>query len=630
MTGNLWIHNILLGLAVMACSQVSRAQVKDSTELEEVHIASTRLRAIIEAHDLRVDSLPIRQLSDISIDESIRSESSVYIRSYGPGLASTLSRHGFSPSQSTVYWNGLPLNSPALGLSDLSSIPSNMSVWLDGGAGTVSYGSGYMGGGVHLETDFSGNEGLVVQQSTQYRSSDLYNSLTSIQYSDHVQSHKVSLSSQWGEQDFVYEDLLGDEKRRLGADVDLNHLQYDGRLKLGNHLLSVGFWGSVMDRGITNSISERYEHGARQYDDVARSYLRWEYLGNNWNISAQSGYYFEDQQYVSRVLSDTNIANAVYSQFDLKYSVSKELSVFASADHTYQSVSGSSKASESIQRWGSAINMIYKPSSWLEISAGSRLEHQIVWTPLIPSVQLSILGDNSRLQLGYRSHYRFPTLNDLYWTPGGNPDLLPEVGQTFEVAEEYRATAGLFQLTTRVSAFYADIDDYILWVPRQGFFEPSNIKKVENYGFSMDAKVSGSIQQVRVSLNTGYSFTRSTTVESDRVDDPSLHNQLIYTPVHKGTALLSLEWSKWTWRTSLLAYGEVQTTTDNQSALAIDPFAVIDTEVNYRFIYQHFNVLMGAGVKNLTDQEYSFQRFYPMPGIQGTFSLTIQFKTNEN
>ncbi len=624
-----WIHKAILCACLSVSASVVHGQ-NDERELHAVDVVSSRLQNALTTADLRIDSLPTRQASDISLDEQIQTESSVYVRSYGPGLASTISQHGFSPSQTVVYWNGLPLNSPALGLADLSTIPGNQSVWIDGGAGSTQFGSGYMGGGVHLEPEMMSSKGLRVSQSFQYRTSHLMHAATNVEYRSNSTHHAIAYTKQWGSQGFLYTDLFGEELNRLGADLDINHLQYNGRWRMKSDLVSWGAWASQMDRGIPRSISERYEEGARQLDDVIRAYVRWQHFEDTWSWSLQQGYYFEDQRYISDVLSDTNIAIGHYSQADFRWSITEDLELNSALDYSFQAVEGSSKATKGVNRVGGALNLSYALSPHWELVGGARLEHQLTWTPVIPSIHLRYEDQAWVGMLSYRSHFRFPTLNDLYWNPGGNPNLLPELGQTLQAEVEPEMNLGRSTLGVQLSGFIAEVENYILWVPRGGIFEPNNVRRVRSYGASVEAELSAYYGDLHYTANIGYSYTRSTTVESERSNDPSIGNQLIYTPEHQATAGVRIHWKQWSMRTAAQAFGEVHTSTDNQSHLAIDPFVVIDLEMERHFIFKPFNISSAVGVRNVTNKPYSFQRYYPMPGIQGTFSITIQFKHDEN
>lgn len=578
---------------------------------------------------IELDSLQSRPGLDINQTELLdRSLSSVYIRSYGPGLASTLSRHGFSPSQSTVYWHGVPLNSPALGLTDLSTLPNDGQLLLDNGAGGVLYGSGYMGGGVHLLNDVP-DTGFTWKVNTNYRTSRLWGNSVELANRGKSSFHQVAFHATNGDQAYEYTDIYGNELTRLGAQQEQYHFRYSGGYFGTQQRLTWGLWGSQLDRGIPRSISESYTEGATQWDQVARAFVKYGYSSGSLDINAQIGGYAEDQRYYSTVLNDTNVASAVYSQVEATYEFNQRLGLITSIDHAYMYVEGSSKSSSSINRVGAAIHGYYQFTENLYLNAGVRQERQLVSTPIIPVVNLQWRAGPWDAKVQYRSHYRFPTLNDLFWSPGGNPDLLPELGNTLDIHVGWKKLGDDYQLRIGASAFRAQITNYILWVPSGAFFEPRNVKEVQNIGSTFKIDVSKDVQGWIVGVRGNYSWTRARTVESQRSNDPSLNNQLIYTPEHKSTLGLYSSHGNWEFGASNRVYGRVHTTTDNQKESSIDPFQVWDLNMSYFMNYNRYKITLDAGIRNLFDTDYSFQRFYPMPGIQAVFSLTIQFAQHE-
>lgn len=73
---------------------------------------------------------------------------------------------------------------------------------------------------------------------------------------------------------------------------------------------------------------------------------------------------------------------------------------------------------------------------------------------------------NVMLKASVSRNYRFPTLNDLYFLPGGNPNLRNEhgfsydAGVSFEVGKE-----NAYKLNGGVNWFDSYIDDWIIWLP---------------------------------------------------------------------------------------------------------------------------------------------------------------------
>ena len=102
--------------------------------------------------------------------------------------------------------------------------------------------------------------------------------------------------------------------------------------------------------------------------------------------------------------------------------------------------------------------------------------------------QLSKRGNIVAKSSVSRNH-RFPTLNDLYFLPGGNPDLRSESGFSYEAGLSFAVGKRERLLAVGSASWYDQhIDDWILWLSTpKGFFSPRNIKQVHAYGVEMQA-----------------------------------------------------------------------------------------------------------------------------------------------
>lgn len=118
------------------------------------------------------------------------------------------------------------------------------------------------------------------------------------------------------------------------------------------------------------------------------------------------------------------------------------------------------------------------------------------------------------LKASVSRNYRFPTLNDLYFLPGGNPNLRNEhgfsydAGVSFEVGKE-----NAYKLSGGANWFDSYIDDCrIIWLPTtKGFFSPRNVKKVHAYGIEVKANLA--VQPAKdwlIDLNGSFVDTSST------------------------------------------------------------------------------------------------------------------------
>lgn len=631
MKENKCLHGVSALFFGIICTFSANAQ----EELPEVTIEAPRFGNARYGTDERIDTLPIRSMADVNLSESLAANSSIYIRSYGPGLASTISFRGYSPSQTAVYWNGMPLNSPALGLTDLSTIPLDAKVEIDAGAAGSLNGSSYMGGALQVYSNRQLQNDLEISNAFTYRSSGLFENRARVSFKTNRISHHIGLINQWGPLNFAYTDLYGDVKDRVGTDQAGSHLTYEGNWLSDERKLTWGFWGSTIDRGIPKSISQTYGPGARQYDDQTRAYLRYEVDELRYGYHIQTSNYWEDQRYVDPTanLNDTNLAWAQYSDASFYYHIRENLMLTAVLDHAYQKVSGTSKSTSDLHRVGAGARLNWTfAQDYLTLDGAVKVDHQKSQTPVLPSVGLKL--NNVRglhAQISYRQHFRFPTLNDLYWTPGGNINLKPELGYTVDVRLKKMWDIGGGLLSLSVDPYYSQVEDYILWVSIGPFYSPMNVRKVELYGGTVGGSfASANTYQLPFVVGVEGSWNNTTTIESAQPNDPTLGNQLIYTPEYRAAFNASVKFHGASLWARATRSSNVHTTTDNNPVYDIPGYNLLDVGVDYTLSLSSVNIVLGAAVLNATDEEYSQQRFYPMPGIQGNLTVKFQFKYNEN
>ena len=61
-------------------------------------------------------------------------------------------------------------------------------------------------------------------------------------------------------------------------------------------------------------------------------------------------------------------------------------------------------------------------------------------------------------------NYRIPTLNDMYWQPGGNPNLKPEKGFSSDISVMTEPIFGNVSLKLEATYYYMNIDVWIMWI----------------------------------------------------------------------------------------------------------------------------------------------------------------------
>jgi iron complex outermembrane receptor protein len=240
---------------------------------------------------------------------------------------------------------------------------------------------------------------------------------------------------------------------------------------------------------------------------------------------------------------------------------------------------------------------------------------------VIPGKQLIIKGNIAR-------NFHQPTLNDLYWVPGGNPDLLPEKGFSYEAGMAYTFNFNKQKITTELTYFYSDIDNWIIWIPGfKGYWEPQNIRRVVSQGVEWYLKAEGSFGEFDYSILGNYAYTSSVNNGDPVVwGDESTGEQLPYIPLHSGNAFFRLAWKGFFITYQHNSYSERYTTTSNDPASrrVLYPYFMNDMSVGKDFVIDRVTLSTEFKVFNLFDETYHTILYRPMPGRN--YLLTIMFR----
>jgi len=147
------IHILLLmGLAGNLQGQMAM----DTISLPEVKLVESRVKIHSIGSNIDIIDAELLGFSNSNkLADYLSVNTSFYIKQYG-ALATPTFR-GTSSSHTLLLWNGVPINSIANGLSDLSILPLSTTdevAIVHGGDGSV-FGSGAMGGSIHFNSNTS-------------------------------------------------------------------------------------------------------------------------------------------------------------------------------------------------------------------------------------------------------------------------------------------------------------------------------------------------------------------------------------------------------------------------------------------------------------------------------------------
>jgi len=211
-------------------------------------------------------------------------------------------------------------------------------------------------------------------------------------------------------------------------------------------------------------------------------------------------------------------------------------------------------------------------------------------------------------------------LNDRFWQPGGNPDLLPENGWSQELGVHYNKAFKRTYLKASSTAFNRNMNNWIMWsrLDNQSFWSANNITKVWSRG--LESKVEfwyrKGIFETMVSL--GHNWVRSTNEVAITQPNIPAHQQLFYTPEHQVFGKLQLSF----WELYMTYYHNYTSAT-----LGVNEDLAAYHLGNLQFsIYWELGDLQGDllfNINNIWNTDYFIVERRPMAGRHFNFSVVI-------
>jgi iron complex outermembrane receptor protein len=633
----------IAGLPFMANSQ---SIATDTLEIESISIFRSKnsIGYLPGTKVETIDTVVLNEKASLSLAELLGENSPIFIKTYGRGATATASFRGTGASHTQVFWNGLKINSPMSGQVDFSQIPlyfvDNVSIHF--GQSSMNFGSGGLGGSVNLASspDWSKKSGAKVYQSV--GSFGSYSTGLNATFGNSKIKLQTRIFRESSQNNFTYQN-----KARQGYPVEIqenaDYLNY-GILQevyyrpTSNNIISLRLWAQENERGIPRLMSNySVEEKNRQNDRNLNSIADWSYYGNSTKITVSTGLSALNLDYVYSKYSNEDfeqpIINAESQSLSWSNKVGVERNIFqwlqANVDltHCFQKVSSSDLillTGYNGQQHQAAIKMKLNatPNERLSLSLLLNEESQgDSFSPLMPllSAEYSLFKNgNLKLKGAVARNYHYPSLNDLYWHPGGNKNLLPENGFTYEGGIKFSSNPTDYKVDLDLTLFTSEIENWIMWLPHlKGYWEPINLRLVQAQGVEASVAVVRKVERLTLKLLGNYSYTRSSIENAGGVIRPESHGkQLPFIPVHSGGIVINALWKKFYFIYSFTHFSERFTTTSNNpnSFRRLYPYYMSSVSVGKDFSAFKSRFGIQLRVDNLLDESYQSILWRPMPG----------------
>jgi outer membrane cobalamin receptor len=265
------------------------------------------------------------------------------------------------------------------------------------------------------------------------------------------------------------------------------------------------------------------------------------------------------------------------------------------------------------QMAASALYQHYKDFTKLHVGAADPL------SKLTPAISAAYTFSGLTVRGWYKSIFRAPTLNDLYYTQVGNRNLKPEFTKQLNLGAEYHYATGTWNFSAQADVYRNLIENRIVCLPLRGTYTWSMMNYGETFCRGLNATVSGQYKphrDWRFSLPTSLTWQRDLN-RTDPDDEDTYNRPICYSPTLSLGVTAIAAWRSLSLTVSELHVGErMWSYADPRDVLK--PYNNIDVKLTYD--WRRCGVSLE--VFDLLDVQYEHIPRYPMPGRNFRLSLS--------
>ena len=590
----------------------------------------------------------LNNFQNTTLQQLLEMHSNVFVKNYGISTLSTISIRGSSAAQTQVNWHGVNINHAATGLTDFSTLAVSMFDHID-----IQYSSSFkntsLSGSVNLDDskpEFKRD--FKMKAALGYESLQNISALASVLYSDQVvyNKTKIMVNHAQNRYSFYNEDKDKDDmqsnthakSKQIGV---MNDFAVNIRSK---HILSIYSWLQHTQREIPATTFEPFS--AKEESILSfRNIFEFKPKGNDYYSTTSSlatlldHYSYED--------STVHIQSKVFT-LSLPYSQTFHLKLNRN-NNFYFKLMG--RSSFMLNQSNNNLHTIGFNSSFTRENILKRIAVKLFVQKEISNIfslpMVYSLSTNVKIKYGLdayanlSSNYRMPTLNELYYNPGGNIDLKPEISRNIESGFNYTKTHHQHSLLLGTAFYKRKVDQWIAWYGNS-ILTPHNIQQVESKGFEMNLNYDVILKKYQkpvvgydiiligrkypsyTTLKSSilYAYTLSTTQQSAIANDYSIGKQIPYVPRYQFKMSVGFQHKNIEMHLVQTYTGYRFVTTDESQYLK--PYAISTLWAAYHYRYQALKGAINLRFNNILNTSYQSIVGRVMPGRNGNISFTFE------
>ena len=548
----------------------------------------------------------------------------------GQGAQATVSFRGTSSNHTQVLWNGVSINSPQLGCFDFSQVPVYFmdQVSLTHGSSTPYASSGAIGGTINFSNENKPVSAVQLNVISEIASNSTYTEAASLKFSSGKLTSTTRLYYQQSENNYKYINKVYSNEhtveRRKEADYKQGGLvqELTWRFSDKNKLAWYG-WMQMDDRSLPQSIIVNVTASEQSKSTNYRTLLNFDHIARRSALNASVAYLRGEMDYRREFGEfntdhNKNSYNSVVATMEYKYRAWEKLIPSLLLHYRFDDVSSDNYLDSYASRnsYSAKLLLTYYPVHGLQLDAMGTLQgvDSRVFGTYSLSGKYELIKELLEIKVSQSYNHRTPTLNDLYWNPGGNPDLKDEssMGGDLTLSSRFRLNA-FMDLSAEASYYYMSVDNWIMWIPKgNGYvWEPVNFNKVTSQGFELNCRLNAQTGSFSHLLTGVYTYAHS--VDNSGHDDGVIGKQIPYVPRNRWNIGYRLEYKKKAWFHYNVSYTGVRFTSADESYQTND-YTIHNFELGYNFnLRDKYKIGISGKLENAFNAYYESTQYYPMP-----------------
>lgn len=588
----------------------------------------------------RFDSSLISGYKHMSVAELLSENSGIYIKSYGSGGLSTASIRGTGAGNTQLAWNNINISNPMVGQSDLSLVPAGFfdDINILYGGGSMNIASGGSGGVIDLVSKPVWDDQDMFCLNAGMGSFGRYSGLVKIKTGNSGFQSVTKAYLKNAENDFRYLNRVSGAvpswETRENNQVHQKGLIQELYFKNSTGTYSARLWYQSALRNLAVPvITQSMNPPEKQDDESLRAMVTYETTRGLTDFDITAAFISDrmiyenevasviSRNYSKRFILRSVLENSVNEILRVRFSFTDDFNIVNTNNYNTQKTrnvaTADATAEAGFTNWFSTRLLVRETLQ----------DNKLLAPDFLAAAEIRPFRTKDYLiKAGFSRNSKIPSLNDMFWSPGGNPDLKNETGYLSEVTIEMAGILkGSFSLKNDLTFFRNNLNNVIQWRPGEySYWEADNVNNLLTTGLEASADLRYSVSGLSFRLNAGYTYTKATVGEPEPGNSSQVGKQLVYTPANQINVLFRLSWRNFYSSMNTGFTGKRFLTPDNSQYLP--PYTVSDINMGFKINAGNAFYEAGFSIENLFNTSYQNIAWYPMPGRSYLLTLVFQLR----